>query len=140
MAKEWVGDLILLRGLPGAGKTTLAEVILHSNQGTKPDIISADNYFTDEKGVYHFDSSKLKEAHISCQQICADRMRLEFSKIVIANTFTEEWEMEPYFEMAERYKYRVHTIIVENRHDSKNVHNVPEDKLQQMKNRFKIKL
>ena len=140
MEKEWVGDIILLRGLPGAGKTTLAEVILHSNQGTKPDIISADNYFTDDKGVYHFDASKIKEAHINCQQICADRMKLEFSKIVIANTFTEEWEMEPYFEMAERYKYRIHTLIVENRHDSKNIHNVPEDKLKQMKNRFQIKL
>ena len=67
-------------------------------------------------------------------------MKLEFSKIVIANTFTEEWEMEPYFEMAERYKYRIHTLIVENRHDSKNVHNVPEDKLKQMENRFQIKL
>ncbi len=140
MEKEWIGDVILLRGLPGAGKTTLAEVILHSNQGTKPDIISADNYFTDDKGVYHFDGSKLKEAHINCQQICADRMKLEFSKIVIANTFTEEWEMEPYFQMAERYKYRIHTLIVENRHDSKNVHNVPEDKLKQMENRFQIKL
>ena len=53
MEKEWVGDVILLRGLPGAGKTTLAEVILHSNQGTKPDIISADNYFTDDIILYN---------------------------------------------------------------------------------------
>ena len=137
---EWVGDLILLRGLPGSGKTTLAEVILQSNQGTRPDVLSADNYFMDEKGNYNFDTSKLKEAHNNCQQACADRMRLEFSKIVVANTFTEEWEMKPYFEMAERYKYRVHTIVVENRHDSKNIHNVPEDKLKQMQNRFQIKL
>lgn len=137
---ELVGDLILLRGLPGSGKTTLAEVVLQLNQGTKPDVISADNYFMDDKGNYNFDASKLKEAHNSCQQICADRMRLEFSKVVVANTFTEEWEMKPYFEMAERYKYRVHTVVVENRHEGKNVHNVPDDKLQQMKNRFQIKL
>ena len=44
--------------------------------------------------------------------------------------------MEPYFEMAKRYGYRVHTIIVENRHGSKNVHGVPDEKLQQMKDRF----
>ena len=67
-------------------------------------------------------------------------MRLEFSKIVVANTFTQDWEMSPYFEMAERYNYRIHTIVVENRHGSNNVHNVPEDKLEQMRNRFEIKL
>jgi hypothetical protein len=48
--------------------------------------------------------------------------------------------MEKYFEIAERYKYRVHTIIVENRHGGENVHGVPQDKLQQMKNRFQIEL
>jgi len=138
MTTDWVGDLILLRGLPGAGKTTLAEAILQSSQGVRPDVISADNYFMDDKGNYTFDVSKIKEAHNSCQQICAERMRLEFSKVVVANTFTEEWEMKPYFEMAERNNYRVHTVIVENRHDGKNIHNVPDDKLQQMKNRFQI--
>jgi predicted kinase len=138
MATDWVGDLILLRGLPGAGKTTLAEVILQSSQGVRPDVISADNYFMDDKGNYNFDVSKIKETHNSCQQICAERMRLEFSKVVVANTFTEQWEMEPYFEMAERYNYRVHSVIIENRHDGKNIHNVPEDKLKQMKNRFQI--
>ena len=140
METEWVGDLILLRGLPGSGKTTLGEVILHSTQGSKPDVISADNYFIDDKGNYNFDSTKLKEAHNNCQQICAERMRLEFSKVVVANTFTEEWEMKPYFDMAERYKYRIHTIIVENRHGSKNIHGVPDEKLQQMKDRFQIKI
>jgi hypothetical protein len=34
----------------------------------------------------------------------------------------------------------LHTVIVENRHDSKNVHNVPEEKIEQMVNRFQIKL
>jgi hypothetical protein len=30
--------------------------------------------------------------------------------------------------------------VVENRHGGTNVHNVPEDKIEQMKNRFSIKL
>jgi len=42
--------------------------------------------------------------------------------------------------MANRYGYRIHTLIVENRHGSKNVHNVPDDKLEQMKDRFEISL
>jgi predicted kinase len=136
---EYVGDLILLRGLPGSGKSTLGDVILRTPQ-QNPSLLSADDFFIDENGNYNFDSTKLQEAHSQCQLRCAERMKLQLSKIVVANTFTQDWEMEPYFEMAERYKYRVHTVIVENRHGNQNVHGVPEDKLQQMKDRFQIKL
>jgi hypothetical protein len=48
--------------------------------------------------------------------------------------------MQPYFDLAEKYGYRVHTMIVENRHGGINEHGVPEDKLEQMKNRFEISL
>jgi hypothetical protein len=48
--------------------------------------------------------------------------------------------MEEYYKLAERYGYKVFSIIVENRHDGVNQHGVPDDKLQQMKNRFEIKL
>ena len=61
-------------------------------------------------------------------------------KIVVSNTFTQEWEMKPYFEMAELYGYQVFSIVVENRHGGINQHNVPEDKIEQMKNRFEIVL
>jgi plasmid replication initiation protein len=67
-------------------------------------------------------------------------MVLEYPKIVVSNTFTQEWEMKPYFELAEKYGYRVYSLIVENRHNGKNVHEVPEDKIQMMKDRFDIKL
>ena len=140
MEKEYVGDLILLRGVPGSGKTTLGNTILFTNQSNIQDVLSADNFFINEKEEYVFDFTKLKEAHNDCQVKCAERMRNEFSKIVVANTFTQEWEMEPYFIMAERYNYRIHTVIVENRHGSKNVHNVPEDKIEQMVKRFDVKL
>jgi len=42
--------------------------------------------------------------------------------------------------MAKRYGYRIHTIVVENRHGGENVHGVPSDKLEIMKNRFEVKL
>jgi predicted kinase len=138
--KEYTGDLILLRGLPGSGKTSLGEIVLHCPGSNSPDVLSADNFFMDDKGNYNFDATKIKQAHNDCQQKCAERMKLEISRIVVANTFTEKWEMDSYYEMAERYKYRVHTVIVENRHESKNVHGVPDEKLEQMKNRFEIKL
>ena len=137
--KDWVGDLILLRGLPGSGKSTIGDIILFTTQNNQ-DVLSADNFFIDREGNYVFDATRLKEAHNDCQQKCAERMKMQFSKIVVANTFTQEWEMETYFEMADRYRYRVHSLIVENRHGGQNIHDVPEDKVEQMKNRFEVKI
>jgi hypothetical protein len=137
---EKEGDLILLRGLPGSGKSLLAKIILQSPSGYEPEVLSADDFFTDEKGNYNFDPEKLKEAHNYCQFRCSERMRQQIMRIVVANTFTQDWEMEVYFDMARRYNYRVHTVIVENRHGGENVHGVPQNKLQQMKDRFQIKL
>ena len=37
-----------------------------------------------------------------------------YPEIVVSNTFTQEWEMEQYFKLAEEYGYMVFTIIVEN--------------------------
>jgi hypothetical protein len=63
-----------------------------------------------------------------------------YRNIVVSNTFTQEWEMKFYKLIAKKYGYKVYTIIVENRHGGVNQHGVPEDKVEQMKNRFEIKL
>ena len=137
---ETQGELILLRGLPGSGKSTLAKIILQLRSTDEPEVLSADDFFEMGDKEYTFDATKIKEAHNYCQFRCSERMRQQKARIVVANTFTQEWEMDEYFKMAERYNYRVHTVIVENRHGNENVHGVPEDKLQQMKNRFNVKL
>jgi plasmid replication initiation protein len=59
---------------------------------------------------------------------------------VVSNTFTQEWEMEAYYQLAAKYGYQVFSIIVENRHNGVNEHGVPEEKIEQMRNRFEIKL
>jgi hypothetical protein len=48
--------------------------------------------------------------------------------------------MEPYFELARKYGYKTFSIIIENRHGGVNQHGVPEEKLEQMRNRFNVKL
>jgi energy-coupling factor transporter ATP-binding protein EcfA2 len=125
-------ELILLRGLPGSGKSTLAKSL-----GGKH--FEADMYFVRD-GEYQFDGTKLKEAHEWCRSSVGGLMINEEPKLVVSNTFTQEWEMKPYFDLARNYGYRVHSLIVENRHGGVNEHGVPEDKLEQMKNRFEVKL
>lgn len=125
-------ELFLLRGLPGAGKSTLAESIggMH---------MEADKYFMYE-GKYEFDASKLKEAHAWCQNAVSVWMTNSVPKIVVSNTFTQTWEMDYYFELAKEHGYRVYSLVVENRHGGENVHNVPKEKIEEMARRFNVKI
>lgn len=125
--------LYLIRGVSGSGKTTFAETlnILFT--------FSADMYFEDESGNYHFDAKYLKDAHEWCRKSVKNIM-IQGHSVVVANTFTQEWEMQPYYDLAEKYGYTVFSVIVENRHGNKSVHNVPEETLKKQKERFEIKL
>jgi len=125
--------LYIVRGVPGSGKTTFAKQLTAN-------IFEADHYFFDNDGNYNFIPSEIKEAHKECQQFVGFAMKSNIQKIAVSNTFTQEWEMEPYFELAKKHSYKVFTIVVENRHGGINQHGVPEDKLQIMKDRFEIKL
>jgi predicted kinase len=127
-------ELFLLRGLPGSGKSTLAKMLVGDKDYCHKE---ADIYFIDGDGMYQFDVTKLRDAHAWCQEEVEFLMKYEH-KVVVSNTFTQEWEMLPYYDLAKKYGYRVHSLIVENRHGGVNEHGVPEDKLEIMKKRFEI--
>ena len=63
-----------------------------------------------------------------------------YREIAVSNTFTQEWEMKPYYLLAEKYGYKIFCVIVENRHGGTNLHDVPKDTLEIMRNRFEFKL
>lgn len=126
-------ELFLLRGVPGSGKSTLAKSISDC-------YFEADMWFIQEDGTYQFNPNEIKKAHEWCQTMVNGKMSIGVPKVVVSNTFTQEWEMEAYFELAKKYGYRVYSLIVENRHGGVNEHNVPEDKVEQMRKRFQIKL
>jgi len=135
--------LTLVRGLPGSGKSSYARSIwigTEADEDIKTGICSADDFFT-VKGVYTFDSSKLTEAHNDCQY--RTRMGLLAGmNIVVANTFTCRWEMEPYLQIASEVGAR---IVVVDCFDggmddatlaSTNVHGVPADTIAAMRGRW----
>ena len=130
-------QLILLRGLPGSGKSTLAKQLVGDKDYCHKE---ADMYFVDRDGNYKFDPTKIKDAHAWCKSEIEFAMKYEHTPVVVSNTFTQEWEMDAYFEMAKEFGYQVHSIIVENRHGGMNLHGCPEDKIDQMRNRFEIEL
>jgi predicted kinase len=134
--------LFLVRGIPGSGKSTFAKHIWNDYA-----ICEADKFFHNkETGEYNFDASRLKEAHEWCRNEVETRMKDHqvnpqyYPEIVVSNTFTQEWEMQAYLDLAKKYQYQVVSLIVENRHGNNNVHNVPAETLEKMRQRFEVKL
>lgn len=129
--------LLVLRGLPGSGKTTMAKFLAKTCNGV---CYAADDYFMDKQGNYNFDVNKLSAAHEWCKDKIATAMYNGIKLVIVHNTTTTEKELKPYLEMAQTHGYMVHSVIVENRQNTTNVHNVSEDILTKMNNRFNIKL
>jgi predicted kinase len=129
--------LIVLRGLPGAGKSTLAKVL--SDHGKHP-VFSIDSYFTNSKGDYEFKFDENHKAYKTCEQQTEEALKQDKEKVFVDNTFTLDWEMEPYFKLASKYKYQLHIVTVENYHKSGNIHNVSNDQLEKMAEKYKVRL
>ena len=136
-------DLILVRGVPGAGKTTFMHDYF-DDAGTG--WFSADDFMVDENGDYDYDPKRVAECHKMCQDAVLEMYTGNEDgdytdghwTIVVANTFCSEWEMEAYIKMHEQYGNggKIYTIIVENRHGSKSIHDVPDDKIEMMKTKL----
>jgi len=58
----------------------------------------------------------------------------------VTNAFTTEGEISGYIKEAPTYGYNVIRIIVEDNHSTGNVHNVPEEKVEEMEKKFSVKL
>lgn len=117
--------LTLVRGLPGAGKSTYAKSLegLH---------IESDQYFV-INGKYVFDHRRLSAAHVWCFETFEKALKTGMD-VCVSNTFTQYWEIEPYIELAKKCKFPYQ--IVEVRTSFGSVHAVPEEKMEAMRKRW----
>lgn len=127
--------LFLVRGLPGSGKSSIAEAISDKS-------VSADDFFM-QGDKYIFDPKKLGEAHAYCQNTAAHFLSLhDVWSVAVANTFTCRWEMEPYLLIAEKAHARVVVIdtfdagLDDTALSRINVHGVPVESIAAMRARW----
>ena len=131
-------NLILLRGLPGAGKSSLANVL---SENEKYPVFAIDHYFTNKiSGEYQFNFAENYIAYQQCESLCKQALAHGITKVFIDNTFTLDWELTPYFKLAAEFDYMLYVITVEKYHDNKNVHDISQEQLKKMAEKYKVKL
>ena len=128
-----MSTMYIIRGLPGSGKTTLGKTLCGDRS------FAADDYFefrAEIEGKTYsdvFNPEELAKAHELCQERVVNSMN-SGEDVAVCNTFSQEWEAEPYFEMARDMGYKVTVIECQNRFE--NTHNVPDATIHAMAQRW----
>jgi predicted kinase len=138
---SYLRSLIILRGIPGSGKSTYARY-LKTTFPLETKVVSADDYFLDASGIYRFDKNKLTAAHNVCFEAAREAMRSNVKNILVDNTNTTEKEYDKYIDLAKDFDYKV--TIVTFYHDEnnlqiyadRNTHRVPIEVISTMAKRF----
>lgn len=91
--------LILMRGLPGSGKSSLANILAVG--GVK---FAADDFWGPD---YDFDLDRRGEAHAWNQQRVREAMASGVTPIVVDNTNVSSYEFRPYLVDAMKHGYKV---------------------------------
>lgn len=121
--------LILIRGLPGSGKTTLAKALLRA--GEADEHFEADMFF-EKDGIYTYDPDNIARAH----KWCYDQTKYMLGcghRVIVSNTFSREFEAATYFSLLEN---RSELQILMCFGNWPNVHGVPDEKILQMRQRW----
>ena len=124
-------NLIIIRGVPGSGKSTTARKMKEKNPTYVH--IEADMFFMRD-GEYVFDASKLGAAHAWCQARTEAELRAGRT-VIVSNTFTTIKELRPYFQIADRV-LGTYPVVHTCNGVFENVHGVPPEKVKQMRDRF----
>jgi tRNA uridine 5-carbamoylmethylation protein Kti12 len=131
-----LAGLILVRGIPGSGKSTLAKILKDAldKEGMPAAYhYEADMYFLDEQSNYNFDAERLVVAHGWCLRKTREGLE-RGGTVIVSNTFTTRRELKPYFNLAKEFGIVPVVYLAQNQFQ--NVHNVPAEKLQKMRDRF----
>ena len=133
--------LYIIRGLPGSGKSTLGEQLADTYMdyhpkygGMKSYSFAADDWFYGEDGEYKFNPEELTEAHDECNSRVRGAMMSDVGNICVCNTFSQAWEAAPYFKLASDFRYTA--VVLECQSEFGNIHGVPQESINAMKERW----
>lgn len=110
------GKVIILRGLPGSGKTQYIQDYIDTQRISNYAICSANHYFyrSDDKGEkYKFNPRELPQAHNSCLAEFLDALFSRKRVIFVNNPNSLTWEYENYVTLARQYHYKCEIVEID---------------------------
>lgn len=120
--------ITFIRGIPGSGKTTIAQKL-------NAELVEADMFFINKDGEYKHVKRFIKDAHSWCQQEMK-RLLLAGHNVVVANTFIKKWEVENYLKLAQSLGLDLEVEVIEAKGRYQNVHGVPSEIVERMRNQY----
>lgn len=113
--------LVLVRGLPGSGKSTFAEEQKKLGYGH----FETDQFFY-KRGKFVYDAKRIPEAHAWCIDLA--RRAIEARQpVVVSNTFVHKSTMKPYLQLVSS------ALILEMGGTWPNKHGVPDEAIARMR-------
>lgn len=126
--------LIIIRGLPGAGKTTLAELIANLCPGAA--LCSEDEFWTDANGDYHFDPNTREKAFIALVNNTVNAMHKGVKCIVIhtADLSMNSPDWYVILSTAHICDYQIFPLLLQrNTSNPPSIHNVSEAEMDRLR-------
>lgn len=129
-------NLYLIRGLPGSGKSTFAKSLADALDCNH---YEHDKYLYTEEGKYLWTEQRMAYAYRQCLRDTEATMA-EGEPVVVSNVFPTSKSLKNYRKLAEKYGHRVTYIVVENRRGGVNIHDVPQEALDDMRKAFQVSI
>lgn len=121
-----MANLYLVRGIPGAGKSTFAKANFRC-------LILENDMWHESDGKYQWNAKSMKDA-VRWVMSTAEFMLANGRDVCVCNTFVKRASVEVYRKIVE--KHAANFIVYRCTHDYGNIHNVPKHVLESMKAGF----
>jgi hypothetical protein len=122
----------IIRGLPGSGKSTMANQIA--------DVVCEDDQLFTNNGLYKFEASGIQLAIAACKAKFKEAVNDGVKRIAVANAFIRHEDTEFYINVAKKNGYKVFQVIAENVNNTANVHGIKENEIEIQRKKFEVKL
>lgn len=120
-------ELIVMQGIPGSGKSTVARKLLGdflcthweivNHPGYTGDILSTDDYWTTDhqmpgQPVQVHNPAKIGEAHLWNQRRAVKEFQKGTNLVIIDNTNIKKEQAQPYVNLGNMFNYRIQVVSV----------------------------
>lgn len=139
-------DFIVLRGLPGSGKSTYARQLIQKylmdpekiSRMNGAVVFSTNDLFYDPDGYYQFDGAALSDYHQRTLNRVTDALKAEISLVILDNLNIKHRHYRHYVRIARAFHYNVQVLDIGSitdtaeieKYKTRQLHNVPHNTYQ----------